>query len=300
MSRSTAYRLLGRYRAQGWDGLRDRPPIARHHPRRLSVEAEMQIVELRRRTGWGPRSLSAALGRPASTIWRVLKRYDCSRAARQPRPPANRYEYAAVGELIHLDIKRLGRFWHVGKRVLADGVHRSEGAGWSYAHVAVDDHSRLGHVQLRGSEGVNDCLAFTATVITDYAGRGTPIKRILTDNGNCYRSRAFAALLRDHDIRHIPYPPLHAPHQRQSRSIHPHPATRIGLRLHLPHQHPQSQSPPRLATQVQQPPTTRRHRRPPPTQPRPKRSEVLHLGGRWHATAHRPVQLRRGLVRVPV
>ena len=104
MSRSTAYRLLGRYRAQGWDGLRDRPPIARHHPRRLSVEAEMQIVELRRRTGWGPRSLSAALGRPASTIWRVLKRYDCSRAARQPRPPANRYEYAAVGELIHLDI----------------------------------------------------------------------------------------------------------------------------------------------------------------------------------------------------
>jgi len=209
MSRATAYRLRRRYDLEGWHGLRDRPPIARHHPRRLSVEAETQIVELRRRTGWGPRALSAALGWPASTIWRVLKRYDCSRAERAPRPPANRYEYAAPGELVHLDIKQLGRFWHVGKRVLGDGVQRSEGAGWSYAHVAVDDHSRLGQVELRGSDGVADCLAFTTSVIADYASRGTPITRILTDNGNCYRSRAFAALLRDHGIRHIrtrPYP----------------------------------------------------------------------------------------------
>ena len=95
MSRSTAYRLLRRYQEGGWEALRDRPPIAKHCPHRLSVEAEAQIVALRRQTGWGPRSLSAALGRPASTIWRVLtplRLLACCQ--RQPRPAANRYEYA--------------------------------------------------------------------------------------------------------------------------------------------------------------------------------------------------------------
>jgi transposase InsO family protein len=127
-----------------------------------------------------------------------------------PRPPANRYEYAAVGELVHLDIKKLGRFWHVGKRVLGDGVNRSDGAGWSYAHVAVDDHSRHAQVELRPTEKAVDCVAFTAGVIATYRERGTPIQRILTDNGSGYRSNAFATLLRQHDIRHIrtrPYRP---------------------------------------------------------------------------------------------
>ena len=210
MSRATAYRLLRRYHEGGWEALRDRPPVARHCPHRLSPEAEAQIVELRRRTGWGPRSLSAALGRPASTIWRVLVRHDCSRQARMPRPPANRYEYAAPGELVHLDIKKLARFWHVGKRVLQDGVRRSGGAGWSFAHVAVDDHSRHAIVQLRRSETGHDCATFAAAVIDAYAQQDTPIQRILTDNGGGYRSHAFQDLLAQHGIRHIrtrPYRP---------------------------------------------------------------------------------------------
>ena len=210
MSRATAYRLLQRYQQGGWDALRDRPPVAKRCPHRLSVEAEFQIVELRRRTGWGPRALSAALGRPASTIWRVLVRHGCSHAVRQPRPVANRYEYAAVGQLVHLDIKKLGRFHQVGKRVLNDGVRRSRHAGWSYAHVAVDDHSRYATVQLRPSERGNNCAAFAADVIHHYADQGTPIQRILTDNGAGYRSHAFRDLLRQHHIRHIrtrPYTP---------------------------------------------------------------------------------------------
>jgi transposase InsO family protein len=210
MSRASAYRLLRRYQQDGWEGLRDRPPIAKHHPHRLSAEAEQQIVLLRRQTGWGPRALSAALGRPHSTIWRVLRRYDCSRVQRQPRPPANRYEYAAVGELVHLDIKKLGRFWQVGKRVLQDGVHRNEGAGWQYAHVAIDDYSRHAIVQLHRSERGADCAAFAASVIDAYARQGTPVQRILTDNGAGYRSHAFRDLLTQHGIRHIrtrPYTP---------------------------------------------------------------------------------------------
>jgi transposase InsO family protein len=210
MSRATAYRLLRRFEQSGWEGLRDLPPIARTHPRRLSVQAEAQIVELRRRTGWGPRALSAALGRPPSTIWRVLRRYGCSRAASQPRPPANRYEYAAPGELVHLDIKQLGRFWHVGKHVRKDGVQRSRRAGWTYAHVAVDDHSRHATVELHPSLTGAACVAFTRRVIAAYAERGTPIQRILTDNGTGYRSRAFRDLLHQHGIHHIrtkPYTP---------------------------------------------------------------------------------------------
>jgi transposase InsO family protein len=209
-SRATAYRLLRRYEQGGWGALRDRPPIAKHHPHRLSPEAEVQIVELRRQTGWGPRSLSAALGWPASTIWRVLKRNHCSRAERAPRPAANRYEYAAVGELVHLDIKKLGRFWHVGKRILGDGKNRSEGAGWTYAHVAVDDHSRYATVQLRPSEQATDCVAFAAAVIGHYAQQGTPIKRIMSDNASGYCSHAFRRLLAQHGIRHVrtrPYRP---------------------------------------------------------------------------------------------
>lgn len=210
MSRATAYRLLRRYQQQGWEGLRDRPPIAKHCPHQLSAEAEAQIVALRQQTGWGPRSLSAALGRPSSTIWRVLRRYGCSRAQQQPRPPANRYEYAAAGDLVHLDIKKLGRFHQVGKRVLKDGVHRSRQAGWTYAHVAIDDHSRHAIVQLRSAETGLDCVAFTDAVIRAYQERGTPIQRILTDNGTGYRSHAFRDLLAQHDIRHIrtkPYTP---------------------------------------------------------------------------------------------
>ncbi len=209
MSRATAYRLLRRFDEEGWAGLRDRPPVAKRCPHRLSAEAEAQIVALRRQTGWGPRSLSAALGRPASTIWRVLKRHGCSRASRQPRPAANRYEYAAVGELVHLDIKQLGRFWQVGKRALGDGIHRNPRAGWTYAHVAIDDHSRHATVQLRPTQTGNDCVAFTHAVITAYAEQGTPIQRILTDNGSGYRSHAFRRLLAHHNIRHIRTQPRH-------------------------------------------------------------------------------------------
>jgi transposase InsO family protein len=127
-----------------------------------------------------------------------------------PRPAANRYEYEAPGELVHLDIKKLGRFWHVGKRILQDGKQRSEGAGWTYAHVAIDDHSRLAQVELRTTESAADCVAFARHVIAAYTERGTPIQRILTDNGSGYRSHAFRDLLQAHDIRHIrtkPYTP---------------------------------------------------------------------------------------------
>ena len=232
-------------------------------------------MELRRRTGWGPQALSAALGRPASTIWRVLVRHQCSRAERQPRPAVNRYEYAAVGELVHLDVKKLGRFWQVGKHVLGDGPgsaaamagrtprRRRRSLSPRYGRAA---HQRAWHRLRRLRETV---------VITAYADHGTPIRRILTDNGAGYRSDAFRDLL--NSTASATSAPAPSPAPTAKPKPYPHPATRMGRRLHLPHKHTSRQSPPRLAALVQQPPTTRRHRRPPTHQPRPTRCEVLQL-----------------------
>jgi transposase InsO family protein len=209
-SRATAYRLLARYRAGGWESLRDRPPVARSHPARLSVEAETQIVELRSRTGGGPKRLSAVLGWPAATIWRVLCRHGVSRRARSPRPPANRYEYTAPGELVHLDIKRLARFWQVGKRALGDGIRRSRNAGWQYLHLAIDDHSRYAVAQLRPTQTGPDAAAFLEHALERFAEQGIRIERVMTDNGGCYVGRELRAVVVKHDLRHLrtrPYTP---------------------------------------------------------------------------------------------
>ena len=168
-------------------------------------------MALRRQTGWGPRALSAALGRPASTIWRVLVATTARAPSASPGRQPTGMSTPRSGELVHLDIKKLGRFWQVGKRVLNDGMHRSDGAGWSYAHVAVDDHSRLRHRRAPPNASVAQTAPPSPPrVIAAYAEQGTPIQRILTDNGAGYRSHAFRDLLAEHGIRHIrtrPYTP---------------------------------------------------------------------------------------------
>jgi transposase InsO family protein len=209
-SRATAYRVLARYREGGWEALRDRPPIARSHPARLSGEAEQQIVELRRATGWGPKRLAGVLGWPAATIWRVLRRHGISRRQVAPRLPANRYEYAAPGELVHFDIKQLGRFWQVGKRALDDGVHRNPRAGWQYLHLAVDDHSRYAVAQLRPTQTGTDAVAFLEHALERFAERGIQVQRIMSDNGSCYRGQDLRRAVEQHGLRHIrtrPYTP---------------------------------------------------------------------------------------------
>jgi transposase InsO family protein len=210
ISRASAYRLVARYRVGGWAALRDRSCAPRHCPKRLDADAERQIVELRRRTGWGPRGIAAALGRPHSTVWRVLCRHGLNRRERAPRPPANRYEYDQAGGLVHLDAKQLGRFWHVGKRILNDGRRHNRRVGWQHAHVAVDDHSRLVVSELYPREDAHSCARFLELVVQRFAERGIRIERVMTDNGSGYRSRAFKAVLAQHGIRHLrtrPYTP---------------------------------------------------------------------------------------------
>jgi transposase InsO family protein len=210
-SRATAYRVLARYREGGWEALRDRAPIAKSHPARLSDEAEQQIIDLRRSTGWGPKRLAGVLGWPAATIWRVLRRHGMSRRQAAPRPPANRYEYSAPGELVHLDIKKLGRFWQVGKRALgANRGKRSRDAGWQYLHLAVDDHSRYTVAQLRPTQTTTDAVAFLEHTLEHFAEHAITVERIMSDNGSCYVSKDFRQAVERHDLRHLrtrPYTP---------------------------------------------------------------------------------------------
>src|SRR5918996_1805481 len=129
-SRATGYRLWRRYQEGGWAALRDRPPVPKHQPRRLSRELEQRILAAREYAKAGPLIVAGQLGLPASTVWKVLRRYGVSRLRRPVRGPVVRYERERPGELVHVDVKRLGRFFTVGKAILEDGVNRSRRAGW--------------------------------------------------------------------------------------------------------------------------------------------------------------------------
>lgn len=193
-SRATGYRLWRRYREGGWAALADRPPVPRRQPRKLSAAAEAEILAARAYANAGPVIVAGLLGRPASTVWKVLHRHGCSRLPRAAAEPVRRYERKRPGELVHVDIKRLGRFWTVGKRVLGTEVgNRSRHAGWQYLHLAIDDHSRLAYAELRDSESPADCVAFLHAAASWYREQGIAVERVLSDNGNGYRSHAWAA-----------------------------------------------------------------------------------------------------------
>ncbi len=102
-----------------------------------------------------------------------------------------RYARAQPGELLHLDTKQLGRFWHVGKRITGDGIHRSPRAGWQHVHVAIDDHSRLAYAEVRPSDRRGDALAFLERALAWFRAQGIPVQAVMTDNGSAYRSAAW-------------------------------------------------------------------------------------------------------------
>ena len=191
-SRATGYRLWRRYQQGGWSALADRPPVPKRQPRRLPRELEQRILAAREVAKAGPLIVAGQLGLPASTVWKVLRRYGVSRLQLPAREPIRRYERERPGELLHVDIKRLGRFWTLGKRVLGSEVGtRSPRAGWQYLHLAIDDHSRLAYAELLASESPADCVAFLRRAVAWYADRGITIERVLSDNGNGYRSFAW-------------------------------------------------------------------------------------------------------------
>ena len=190
-SRATGYRLWRRYQEGGWAALADRPSTPKRQPRRCSRELEQRIVAAREYAKAGPRIVAGQLGLPASTVWKVLRRHGVSRLQLPAREPVRRYERSRPGELVHVDIKKLGRFWTIGKRIYGDGLQRNRRAGWQYLHLAIDDHSRLAYCELLPSESPADCVAFFGRAVAWYAERGITVERVLSDNGNGYRSFAW-------------------------------------------------------------------------------------------------------------
>jgi transposase InsO family protein len=193
--RSTVYRLLARHQVAGWAGLRELRSVPHRQPRRSPAALEQRILAARQASRYGPRRLGAILGVPASTVGKVLARHGVSRLPRPARPEVVRYERGRPGELLHVDTKRLGRFWAVGKAILCDGVRRSPRAGWHHLHVAVDDHTRLAYCEVVEGQGADHSCAFLGRAVAWFAAEhAIRIERVLTDNGHAYRSHAWRDL----------------------------------------------------------------------------------------------------------
>ncbi len=212
ISDRTAYKWLARYWAEGVTGLRDRSSRPRNSPSRLPADREALVVQLRR-SRLTAKQIAKQLRLTRPTVARALVRNGLSRLRfLEPPQPANRYQWPSPGDLIHLDIKKLGRFQRVGHRITGShaGIYRPRGPGWEYAHVCIDDASRLAYVELLPNEMGDTTTAFLERALTWFRDHGIQVKRVLTDNGAPYRSHLFARSCWRHHLRHIftrPYTP---------------------------------------------------------------------------------------------
>ena len=211
-----AQRWAARYRAEGQAGMADRPSRPRRCPRRLPLRRERRVVNLRVTRRWGPARIAAHLRMPASTVSAVLRRYRVPRLAHLDRATGRvvrRYERERPGELVHVDIKKLGNIPDGGGHRVhgrAAGCRNSTHSnpvannnaspraklGYGYLHNAVDDHSRLAYTEILPDERKDTAAAFWTRAAAFFASCGIDrIERVLTDNGSCYRSRVFADAL---------------------------------------------------------------------------------------------------------
>ena len=208
----TVRKWRDRFAAEGVAGLRDRSSRPHHSPTRLPAPTEAQIEALRRQRLTSP-AIARRLGRPVSTVGVVLRRLGLGRLrALDSRPNVIRYEREHPGELIHLDIKKLGRIDGIGHRITGDrtGQSSKRGTGWEYLHVAIDDASRLAFTAIMADEKKESASAFLEQALAWFRTHGVTAQRVMTDNGSAYRSRLFATAIAAHGLRHKrtkPYTP---------------------------------------------------------------------------------------------
>ena len=214
VSARTCRKWVRRFRRDGELGLLDRSSAPRHVANRTAERRIAVIAALRRLRMTGP-EISEVLDMPVSTVSGILTRIGLGKLGRVGLEPAVRYERQRPGELIHIDVKKLGRIARPGHRVLgrqsAGGHHQSRyHHGWEYVHVAVDDATRLAYVEVLDDEKALTAIAFLRRAVAFYACRGVTVERVLTDNGSAYRSAVHAIACRALGIRHLrtrPYRP---------------------------------------------------------------------------------------------
>jgi transposase InsO family protein len=222
-SSKTCGKWVSRYRTEGECGLLDRSSAPLEIPHRTCPERERLIAQLRtlRMTG---AEIAVVLDMPLSTVSAVLKRVGLGKLSRlEPPEPPNRYERARPGELIHIDVKKLGRIQggagkrvrdgmrqHYQPRVTAGDGQRRNTVGWEYVHVCVDDATRLAYVEVLGDEKAVTAVAFLERALAFYRRHGISVARVMTDNGSAYRSTMHAVACRLLGVRHLrtrPYRP---------------------------------------------------------------------------------------------
>jgi transposase InsO family protein len=189
-------RWVERFRAEGSAGMADRSSRPKTSPRRTEATVADAIAALRRQRLTG-KHIAMATGVSEATVSRVLARAGLSRLKDlEPAEPVRRYEREHPGELIHLDIKKLGRIGSVGHRITGrylGAVNRHLGIGWEFVHVCIDDASRVAFVEVMPDQRKESAVAFLEAAIAYYASLGIKVQRVMTDNGSCYRSKAFRA-----------------------------------------------------------------------------------------------------------
>ena len=204
VSKRTAYRWLGRHRLGGERRLCDRSSAPRRCPHRISPQRVAEIERLRRGRLTGP-AIARALGMARSTVSLVLRRLGLGKLKHlDPKPPVLRYERSRPGEMIHLDIKKLGKIDGIGHRFTGRGPGTYNlGRGWEFLHVCIDDASRLAYTEILPSEGQHDTTAFLERALAWLGRHGVAVQRVMTDNGSAYRSHLFAQALRRAGLRHV-------------------------------------------------------------------------------------------------
>jgi transposase InsO family protein len=197
-SRATGYKWLRRWREEGVAGLADRPSVAHRLPGKTAPAVEARIVQLRQARKLGPARIAPLVGVPASTVHAVLTRHGLHRLAWLDRPtgtPVRRYERDHPGELVHVDVKKLGRLrdgggWRVHGRD-SDQHHKSKTTprvGYDYVHCAVDDHTRLAYAEIHPDETTTTCAGFLLRAAEHFHAHGIDrIERVMTDNALAYR-----------------------------------------------------------------------------------------------------------------
>src|SRR5512132_3566585 len=211
---SPSYRpILLKWRSADEGKSYNRSSAPAHPPHRLPPERVAEIERLRRQRMSSP-AIARQLGIPISTVTSVLRRLGLNRLkALEPPQPILRYERERPGELLHLDTKKLGRIGGLGHRITGRRtgvINRHPGIGWEYLHVCVDDASRLAYTEILADERKESAVAFLGRALVWFARHGVSVERVMTDNGNCYRSHLFRQACNDAGIRHLrtkPYTP---------------------------------------------------------------------------------------------
>ncbi len=208
----TARKWTNRFKAEGRAGLLDRSSRPKRLYRPIPEEVVGQIERLRRQRFTG-KQIAKDLRVSAATISRVLRRLGLNRMRDlEPIEPVRRYEHTNPGEMIHIDIKKLGRFDKIGHRITGDrtGQSNSRGVGWEFVHVCIDDHSRVAFSQVLPDERASSAVPFLKAAVAYYASLGVTVTRVMTDNGSCYKAFAFRDVCRELGLKHIrtkPYTP---------------------------------------------------------------------------------------------